>query len=310
MKVLIADDSSVSRRLLEVTLQRWDYDVQVACDGAEAWSVLEKPEGPTLAILDWMMPRMTGPDVCRLVRQGDREQYVYLLLLTSKGQREDLIEGMEAGADDYLVKPFDQNELKVRLRAGRRILDLQSQLMEAREALRVQATRDSLTGLWNRRAALEALLDEMRRATRDGGAIGVVLCDLDYFKKVNDTYGHAAGDSVLQEAALRMSQGLRSYDTVGRYGGEEFLIILPGCDDDVTEQKAERLRELLAAHTVHADSNELVVTGSFGSTCWTPGSGMTLETIIGVADDALYEAKRQGRNRVVAYRAERRVVPA
>ena len=142
MKVLIADDSSVSRRLLEATLVRWEYEVQVACDGSEALTLLRQPDAPTLAILDWMMPSLTGPEVCQLVRHEAREPYIYIILLTSRGQREDLLEGLESGADDYLVKPFDQHELKLRLRAGRRILDLQAELMRAREALRIQATRD------------------------------------------------------------------------------------------------------------------------------------------------------------------------
>lgn len=300
MKVLIADDSSVSRRLLEATLKRWDYDVESACDGDEALAVLRRPGGPTLAILDWMMPSLTGPEVCRLVRQESREPYVYILLLTSRSHKEDLIEGMESGADDYLVKPFDQNELKVRLRAGRRILDLQAELLRAREALHVQATHDSLTGLFNRRAVIDMLRGEIRRMQRERGQIGVILCDLDHFKKVNDTYGHATGDAVLQEAAQRMSRGIRVYDAIGRYGGEEFLIVLPGCDEASTAQQAERLSRLLSSHSMAAGSLEVTITGSFGCTCWTPEANTTLEALIAVADDALYEAKRQGRNRVVS----------
>lgn len=305
MKVLIADDSSVSRRLLEATLARWDYEVVPACDGAEAWELLEKPDGPTLAILDWVMPHYTGPEVCRLVRSGEREQYVYLILLTSKSQKEDLIEGMEAGADDYLVKPFDQHELKVRLRAGHRILDLQSELVAAREALRIQATRDALTGLWNRRAILDILTNEMRRAERDRSPVGIVLCDLDHFKRVNDTYGHAGGDSVLQTTAQRMAAGVRAYDAIGRYGGEEFLLVLPGCNDEATIHQADRLRVALASNAIPIRDGEFIVTASFGCTSWTPATRATIEAIIGVADDALYEAKRQGRNRLVSIPAER-----
>lgn len=304
MKVLIADDSSVSRRLLEATLVRWDYEVVAACDGAQAWEVLQQPDGPTLAILDWVMPSHTGPEVCRLVRNGKREQYVYLILLTSKALKEDLIEGMEAGADDYLIKPFDQHELKVRLLAGHRILDLQAELVAAREALRVQATRDALTGLWNRRAILEILHTELNRSEREHTHVGVVLCDLDHFKRVNDTYGHAVGDAVLQEAARRMNDSVRAYDAVGRYGGEEFLMVLPGCKEDDAAHQADRLRVSLATRPVVVSGGDLMVTASFGSTSWLSTTRASIEAIIGVADEALYQAKRQGRNRVVSLAAD------
>jgi DNA-binding response OmpR family regulator len=138
MRVLIADDSLLSRRLLEGTLRGWGYDVIVAADGTEAWSVLSSKNPPSLAVLDWMMPGMTGPELCRLVRQRASEPYTYILLLTSRNEKDDVIEGMDSGADDYITKPFDKHELKVRLRAGTRIVDLQEQLVTAREALRLQ----------------------------------------------------------------------------------------------------------------------------------------------------------------------------
>jgi PleD family two-component response regulator len=229
--------------LLDATLRKWGYEVVVACDGVEAWKVLSEDDAPRLAILDWVMPGMTGPEVCRNVRElaRDKENYTYILLLTSKSLKEDLIEGLEAGADDYITKPFDQHELKVRLRAGTRIIDLQRELIEAREELRDQATRDFLTRIWNRSSVLDTLHRELDRGKRDNKPVGVVLADLDHFKLVNDTYGHFAGDAVLREFARRMQISMRSYDTIGRYGGEEFLIILPGCDQPCTSGQAERL---------------------------------------------------------------------
>src|SRR5580765_2240929 len=190
MRILIADDSIVSRHLLDATLRKWGYQVVVACDGNEAWAVLQSEDAPEIAILDWVMPGLTGPEVCRKVRANAKEKdiYTYILLLTSKSMREDLIEGMESGADDYLTKPFDQHELKVRLRAGTRIVDLQSQLLATREALRQQATHDYLTQLWNRSSILEILSREVTRAAREKGPFGVVLADLDHFKSINDTY--------------------------------------------------------------------------------------------------------------------------
>jgi diguanylate cyclase (GGDEF)-like protein len=192
-----------------------------------------------LAILDWMMPGLDGVEVCRKVRQAGGAPYVYLIMLTGRAERRDVVQGMGAGADDYLSKPFDEQELRVRLRAGRRIVDLQ-------EALRTLATRDALTGTWNRRAILEILRRELARGAREGTPVGVVLADLDHFKRVNDTLGHLTGDAVLSEAARRIGAALRPYDALGRYGGEEFLIVLPGCDPEGASQVAERVRGRVA----------------------------------------------------------------
>jgi diguanylate cyclase (GGDEF)-like protein len=298
LKILIADDSIVSRHLLEATLRKWSYEVTVACDGVEALEVLQRTDAPTLAILDWMMPGLTGPEVCRQIRQRSREPYTYILLLTSKSQKEDLIEGMEAGADDYITKPFDQHELQVRLRAGTRLVDLQAELLAAREALREQATRDSLTHLWNRNSILEILARELARSEREQTPLGVVMVDLDHFKNVNDNYGHLAGDAVLCEAARRMQNAVRQYDSIGRYGGEEFLILLPGCDEETSLNQAERLRKQLSQADMSLHENPLRVTASFGATTALPGQPCSQETLIRKADQALYLAKKLGRDRV------------
>ncbi len=299
MRVLIADDSLVSRHLLEATLKGWGYDVAVACDGAEAWRILEHDDAPALAILDWMMPGYTGPEVCRLVRQKAKEPYTYILLLTSKSLKEDVVEGMDSGADDYLTKPFDQHELKVRLRAGTRIVDLQAQLLATREALRQQATHDYLTQLWNRSSVLEILNREIVRAGRENGYVGVVLADLDHFKLINDTYGHLAGDYALKETAQRMQSVMRSYDAIGRYGGEEFLIVLPGCGPKETEHHAERMRLEINRKVLDFGSEKISLAASFGCTCLAGDPGISAERLIAIADAALYRAKRSGRNRVV-----------
>jgi two-component system, cell cycle response regulator len=301
MRILIADDSIVSRHLLDATLRKWGYEVVVACDGVEAWNALQAAEGPMVAILDWVMPGLTGPEVCRRVREREKEKdtYTYLLLLTSKSLKEDLIEGMESGADDYITKPFDQHELKVRLRAGTRIIDLQRELVAAKDALREQATKDFLTRIWNRSSILDILQRELTRGQRENRPVGVVLADLDHFKSVNDTYGHFAGDAVLREFTRRMQGSIRPYDAIGRYGGEEFLVILPGSDDANTAAQAERMRSALDRLPMEINEEERIVTCSFGATSWQPGMDADSEALIRIADDALYVAKHQGRNRVV-----------
>lgn len=299
MNILIADDSIVSRHLLDATLRKWGYDVVVATDGIEAWNQLQKEDSPSVAILDWVMPGLTGPEVCHLVRKLDRERYTYLMLLTSKSLKGDLIEGMEAGADDYIAKPFDQHELKVRLRAGTRIIELQAELLTAREALREQATKDFLTCVWNRSSILEILERELARSERENRALGLVLADLDRFKTINDTLGHCAGDAVLKEAVRRMQSSIRSYDAIGRYGGEEFLIVLPGCDEACTFGQAERLRRQLCGEPMRIGGEPYTVTASFGATSIAPGTRIPGDLMIRTADKAMYRAKREGRDRVV-----------
>ena len=297
MKILIAEDDAISRRLLETILAKWGYEVVVAVDGEQAWSRLEAEDAPRLAILDWMMPGMDGIEVCRRVRERSGAPYVYILLLTARSQREDLLQGMEAGADDYITKPFDANELKVRLRAGRRILELQAQLMSAQEALRDQAARDPLTGIWNRNTLFDILRRELARAERESTPLALVMADLDHFKDLNDNYGHLAGDSVLREVTRRMSGSIRPYDAVGRYGGEEFLVVLPGCDTRAGMSHAERLRHALGDEPFDTSEGRLNVTCSLGVVS-TESGVLDPDTLVRAADSALYRAKHNGRNRV------------
>jgi len=304
MKVLIADDSLIMRRLLQSTLESWGYEVQMANDGAEAWAILQSPGAPQIAILDWIMPVHTGLDICRLVRGQEEGAYTYLLLLTSKNQREDIVEGLGAGADDYVVKPFDKHELEVRLRAGRRIVELQNALLESQEALRVQALRDVLTGCWNRRAILDILKRELCRARREDRHLGVLLCDLDHFKQVNDRWGHAAGDAVLRVAAERMATAIRPYDALGRYGGEEFLIVMPGCDESGARALANRLGQALREEPVLFEDTEIPVTASFGACTAPPTLQIPPDELLRFADEGLYEAKRTGRDRTVYHAIE------
>lgn len=297
MPVLVADDSPVSRRILEASLKKWGYDVMSVPNGSQAWEVLQRDDAPRLAILDWMMPGLSGPEVCGLVRQQRKRYYTYIILLTSRHEKEDLIAGMEAGADDYLVKPFDSSELKVRLGPGRRIVELQTKLLEAQELLREQATRDALTRLWNRHAIFDILLRELSRSQREFSPLGIVVGDIDKFKSVNDTLGHLAGDAVLREIASRIQASIRAYDAAGRYGGEEFLVILPRCDADQAVMTAERIRGSIELKPIDYGGGFVNITASFGVTALPGGEICTPEKLIRAADEALYEAKGSGRNR-------------
>ncbi|MBK9169837.1 MAG: diguanylate cyclase [Bryobacterales bacterium] len=299
MRILIAEDDPISRRLLETILGKWGYEVVVAHDGDQAWKHLQGDDAPRLVIADWMMPGLDGIELCQRVRARETPpHYTYLLLLTARSQREDLVQGMEAGADDYVTKPFDANELKVRLRAGRRILELQQQLIEAQEALREQASRDALTGIRNRNAIFELLRLELNRAQRESSDLALVMADIDHFKDLNDTFGHLAGDKVLRESVARMVAMIRPYDAIGRYGGEEFLIILPGCDARAGAQRAESLRLAVCREPFDTSEGRMSVTCSMGVTSTAEVGKTDVDALVRAADAALYRAKNNGRNRV------------
>jgi len=298
--VLIAEDDPIFRRILESWFKRWDYCVTAVENGMDAWEILKKEDAPQLAILDWMMPGMDGIDLCRRIRARDQAPYRYVLLLTAKDDKQDVITGLEAGADDYLTKPFDVDELRARVRAGKRILDLQAALMRAQEALKFDAAHDRLTAVWNRGAILDLFKGEIDRSRRNDDSLGIIMVDVDFFKKINDTHGHLVGDAVLQEVGHRLASGLRSYDSVGRYGGEEFLVVIPGCDALNLVVAAERLRRRIADQPVDTSAGSVPVTISLGlATVQENESGLIdREGLIRLADAALYAAKARGRNRV------------
>lgn len=303
-RVLVAEDDAMFRMILRTWLESWGYEVTVAEDGAKAWQILQEIRAPHLLILDWIMPQLNGIELCRLVRERASMPYQYILLVTAKDDKQDLVRGLEAGADDYLSKPFDRDELRARLRTGRRILTLQSEEFKAREELRLQATHDGLTGIWNRNAILDLLHREFDLAARSGSAMGLIMIDLDHFKSVNDTYGHLAGDDVLIEASRRMQQAVRSYDLIGRYGGEEFLVVSPDCGIDEIQMCAERIRSAIAEQPILVHGSEISVTVSAGVAILTPRLNTEKEALA-AADAALYRAKSGGRNRIVSMRAGR-----
>ena len=304
LKALIAEDNPGFRLALEKLLGKWGYEVIPAANGRQALEILSKDDPPRLAILDWMMPELDGVEVCRRIREQNREPYIYILLLTAKDTADELIEGMEAGADEYLRKPVNTQELRVRLRAGRRIIDLQEELVRARELLRKQASRDCLTEFFNRGAMFEILTRELKRAERESNTLSLIMADLDHFKQVNDNLGHPAGDAVLREAARRVAACIRPYDAPCRYGGEEFVIVMPGCSLEDAIMRAEDIRSKVATAPIHVPEGLINVSCSVGVTATSGPGGFDGSLLLHEADEALYLAKNKGRNRVEVFAAQ------
>jgi diguanylate cyclase (GGDEF)-like protein len=296
-KILVAEDNPISRRLLEVLLRKWGFEVELATTGPEALEQLSRVDAPRMAILDWMMPGMEGVQVCRNLRELPDRLYIYLLLLTARTSRQDVLDGLESGADDYLTKPFDSRELRARLIVGERILSLQDKLVAAADESRFRATHDSLTGIINRGTILECLRKEHSRQRREPVAFSIVIADIDHFKNVNDTFGHLVGDVVLRDVAQRISSLIRPYDSVGRFGGEEFLVVVPSSDELATLGLAERIREEINSSTIRMEGATISVTVSFGIAASTPENALDPNEMLRLADDALYRAKANGRNR-------------
>jgi diguanylate cyclase (GGDEF)-like protein len=293
------EDSAVHRKIVGDQLKEWHFDMTVATTGAEAWEVLQRPDSPKLVLLDWMLPDIEGIELCQRIRQaGASRPYVYVILLTQRSGRENILHAMQAGADDYMIKPFDAMELRAHLLVGQRILDLQEKLISARELMRIAATHDFLTGLLNRGAVLDALDRELERARRDRKPVGVILADLDHFKDVNDSLGHLFGDEALKELSQRLRSELRPYDSIGRYGGEEFLLLLPGCDVPTTLLRGKQLCNFIASKPVVFSGVERVITLSMGVAVAEGSGDQQVEALLSQADLGLYAAKQKGRNRI------------
>jgi diguanylate cyclase (GGDEF)-like protein len=299
MRVLIADDDAVHLRQMESLLAKMGYEVLKAADGAQALKALEGSDPIPLVVADWMMPQMDGLQLCREIRKRYADRFIHVILLTMRDRSDDVVAGLEAGADDYLVKPVNHGELSARLRAAQRLIELQGKLLEAHERLRVLATHDELTGILNRRAILDTMAREIDRSERQGQPMAALLIDLDYFKRVNDTHGHLAGDDVLREAAHRIAATVRSYDTVGRYGGEEFLVVTSNLDSGGALELAERVRTQFKKDPITTGGKSLPVTLSVGVATLGGGQKAEINKLLALADDCLYKAKRSGRDLTV-----------
>lgn len=299
MRILIADDEVISRRMLAAALGQMGHEVVATSDGEEAWQVLQREE-IGLVIADWMMARMDGLELVRRIRASGSERYVYVILLTSRSEKRDIVTGLEAGADDYVIKPFDRAELLVRVACGRRVVDLERQLADKNRQLAQMAMVDGLTGIGNRRSFDEALDRYHHHAARYGRVYSIAMLDLDFFKLYNDQFGHAAGDTVLRTIATILKDNVRPSDLVFRYGGEEFVCLFPETDADGASAAAARLLHAVAGARIPHPGNQTagVVTISVGLSTSSQGSSASAADVLRFADNALFEAKRGGRNRV------------
>jgi two-component system, cell cycle response regulator len=297
VRILLVEDSAIERRQIGRYLKEWNLEFVTAKDGLEAWNCLQSLDAPNLVLLDWMLPRLDGIELARRIRTlGANGIYIYTVMLTAKGKKQDLLTAMAAGADDYLAKPVDPSELKARILVAKRILELH-------QSLRFAATHDFLTRLLNRAEILASLKRELSRSARESKPVAIIMSDVDNFKKVNDSLGHTVGDAVLKEVAERLKSDLRPYDLVGRYGGEEFLIVLPNCCLKIATRRADEIRNLVCKDAIVTTFATVPVTVSMGVTAAEGTQSLTIEELLQQADKALYRAKENGRNCVQTFLA-------
>jgi two-component system, cell cycle response regulator len=299
--ILIAEDNAVSRKLMEMTLRQAGYEVVSAANGREAFKVFKERFFPII-LTDWGMPEMDGLELCRAIRENPTDGYVFIFLITGRDSKKDIIVGLEAGADDYLTKPFDRSELIARLKTALRILELEKSLKDAYEKIRILSITDKLTDCYNRTYMDEYLSKEIIRTTRYRRPISLVMTDIDHFKRINDSYGHQAGDLILKNFVTWIKESIRKdVDWIARYGGEEFLIVMPETDFESAMSSAERLRKSVSESITSYEEKDIRITASFGVAGFKPSAEnntFPYESIIDKADKSLYQAKNEGRNRV------------
>jgi len=299
--ILLAEDNPISRKMLEKILVREGFDVRCVENGKEALALFKKEFFP-IVLTDWVMPEMEGPELCQAIRKENHAGYVYIVLLTAKDSMDDIISGLEAGADDYLTKPANRAELIARLKNGLRILELEKSLKEANEEIRILSITDPLTGIYNRGYLNERLPQEIKRSIRYKRSLSLILCDIDHFKLVNDQHGHVAGDGVLKGFVRCIVDSIRDQiDWTARYGGEEFLVVLPETDFDGARHLSERLRKVVSNSTYTIDEKKIQISASFGVSGFSPEiltRNLSIDDMLNHVDKYLYKAKNNGRNRV------------
>jgi two-component system, cell cycle response regulator len=302
-RILVVDDHEDNVELLRARLEARGYEVDAAMDGQEALDKV-RADPPDLMLLDVMMPRIDGIEVTRQIKGDSSLPFIPIIMQTALETTEDKVEGLDAGADDYITKPINFAELEARVKSLLRIKELQDELARANEALLKASQTDGLTGLDNRRNIEERLTEMFEHAVRLAEPLGCVMCDIDHFKSVNDTYGHQAGDAVLRQVADILRESAREIDRVGRYGGEEFIVLLPAANVDDAAAFAERVRRAVEACEFKYDGGSLRRTLSAGAAAWPHSSIRHQEGLVKAADDALYAAKQNGRNRVEVFSPE------
>jgi len=299
MQVLIAEDDELTRRSLEILLRKWGYQSIAVEDGAQAWAILEGTNAPRLLVLDWHMPELDGLQLCRRIRERSAQSLVYVIILTAREGREDMLACLQAGADDYVSKPWDSEVLRARLAVGQRILRLHEELETANRLLDISARTDYLTQLLNRRALIDRIEQELSRAQRGKSPVALIMTDVDHFKEINDSSGHVTGDQVLIEVAQRIRNACRPYDVVGRFGGEEFLVFMSGVSRATVESIAERIRATIADDPIEVDEKAFSVSVSTGALWVNTPATVVADPLIRRVDELLYRAKAGGRNQVV-----------
>ncbi len=307
MRILIVESQAESRKSLQQTLDGWGYQVTAIEDAAAALGSFQRESPPAMVLVGSLADRTSVKQLCRGIREFGEKPYIYILLLADKGQSEYTLEFLEAGADDYLTRPFDELELKARLRAGKRILDLREELRRAQATIGYQAYHDPLTGLWNRGAIIDALQRELARVRREKAPVGLLMVSIDGLKDINDKYGHMAGDAAIRATARELRASLRPYDAIGRYGGEAFVIIVTGCDSRSSFKQAERFFETLKGRTVDISQWGKFVSGKDAALPILYSIGVISgtgehdsETLLKSLESALRKARTQGGNRIEA----------
>lgn len=299
--VLVAEDHPATQKLLEKILRNAGFEVTVAGNGEEALDLFRREFTP-IVLMDWIMPEMNGLELCRALRQSATTGYVYIIFLTARDSKADVVKALEAGADDYITKPFHREELLARIKTGIRILDLERSLRKANEEIKLLSFTDALTGIYNRGYLNERLPHEVKRSVRYEHPLQIIMCDIDHFKSVNDLYGHQAGDEVLRGFAAFLKGSIRqNLDWVARYGGEEFVIVLPETDASGAYAVAERMRQAVAQKRFRIQGKGIRVTASWGISGLDPDrsqESLSSDALLNEADQCLLSAKRTGRNAV------------
>ncbi|NLH50793.1 MAG: diguanylate cyclase [Myxococcales bacterium] len=298
LKILVGEGDEINRRILQNCLHEWGYDVLPCENGQAVWERFSAGD-VHLVITDWSLPTLSGPDLVRKIRSHSKAEYTYIIMQTTHHDRQALLEGFDLGIDDYIPKPFNKSELAARVQVGSRFVQLAQERLQTRKRLEELATTDSLTGLFNRRSAMEKLEIEIERCRRAAEPLVLIMLDLDNFKLINDKHGHLTGDLVIRHIASLLRQSVRGSDLLARLGGEEFLIVLPNTNLYFGLTLAERLREAIATQPAVRETGECYfITASLGLALFDPGEPRSIKELIGQADRALYRAKSGGRNQI------------